>query len=152
MQPPQVVAGKGSGASPGANADPKQRLVGINISHAAQKLLIQKCALDGGFPSAKERGKVLKANLKRLRARSFELFIYAQPSKAARINKSQFPPRRKPENCMGVFRELAIGRADQQAAGHPEVHNPLRPARAVIAGLKIEHDVFPQPPYVQNSL
>src|SRR5579864_2347662 len=132
MQPPQVVAGEGSGASPGANARPKQRLVGINISHATQKLLIQKCALDGGFPSAKERGKVLKANLKRLRARSFELFNYAQPSKAARINKSQFPPRRKPDDCMGVFRELAVGRADQQAAGHSQVNDPLRLGASVI--------------------
>src|SRR5450432_3480312 len=49
----QIRFGNGRGAALGTDSDARQRLVGVDVAHAAQKLLIQQSTLDGGFPSAK---------------------------------------------------------------------------------------------------
>ena len=68
---------------------------------------------------------MVKLNLKRLRAVGFEAASHAQPTEAPRIDKAQFPPRSQLGDQVGMLCDLTVRRANQHAARHSQVDDPL---------------------------
>ena len=114
-------------AHPGA----EQRLIGINVSHSAEQLLIQQGAFDQRLAPAKQFCEIRGRYLKRLFSWRFKCLDYAKPAKAARINEAKFASRGETNDSVGMFLPIRIGRANLHAASHAEVHNPLSWFRAI---------------------
>ena len=53
VQLAQLLARERSGPPPRPYSRAEQRLVGVDVSHSAQELLVEQCALDGGLAAAK---------------------------------------------------------------------------------------------------
>src|SRR5215831_6127413 len=78
----------GAAARPDMGA--KQRLIGIDVAHAVQKLLVQKRRFYRRFAGVKEPRKFFCVDTQRLSTRSTKTRLpYLQASKAPWINKTQ---------------------------------------------------------------
>src|ERR1039458_5420246 len=117
------------GRRPPARTDacPKQRLVSINIAHAAQQLLIQKRALDRSLTPAKKRDELLFAHFQRLQSTGIETSsMNAELAKHPRIDKPQFASRRQLRNQVSVLGDFRSRFANDDAPGHAKMDDPLR--------------------------
>src|SRR6516164_3272144 len=109
------------------NPGAKQRFIRINVTYAAQKFLIQQCALDRGLAAAEQVDKSLEIDLQWLNTGRVEISRAgdAQSPKTAWIDKPQFPARRQLQGRMRVLGGFHLRIADLQAARHAEMNNPL---------------------------
>ena len=109
----------------------KQALVGVDVSHARQKSLVQQRGLDSQLSPVKQMRKRFRVDGKRFSSRASETRPLAQvaklqPSESPRIYKTQLTSARKRQARVRVFCHRSIRRRHQQAPGHAQVHNPLR--------------------------
>ena len=114
-----------------ANGGAKEALVGVDVTHAGEQLLIEQGGFDGQAPWPEELGELLRRHLKRIGPWSAEAGTAAeiaelQPPKAARVNEAQFPAAGQAQPRMSVGWDGSIRGSDQQSAGHAEMDNPLR--------------------------
>jgi len=80
----------------GPDPCPEETLVGINIPHPLQELLIEQGSLDGRAAGAEERSELVPGNIEGLLASSRERFRFfrgvsmeSHASEAARVDKAQ---------------------------------------------------------------
>src|SRR5262249_62023582 len=95
--------------------------------------------------------KFFESNLQWLRAWRCEFFNYTQPAKSPRIDEAKLAPRSQFDHSMCVFFALSLGRAHEQAAGHPQVHDPLRNVRPISHRLQVEDNMLPRAAHSNDS-
>ena len=114
-------------ASARPDAGPKQRLVGINVAHAAQQFLIEKSALDGSLTPAKKCDEALLAYLQWLNSTRIEAArMNAQLAKHSWIDKSQLTARSQLRDQVSVLSDFRRWFTNYNTSGHSEMDNPLR--------------------------
>src|SRR6202034_92565 len=89
----------------------EETLIGIDISHAAQELLVQQGRLDGRAAGPEEGGELVLRNGEGLLSGSLEalglrLFLGnpmdRHAPEAPRVDKAEFPTRRQMQNAVCV--------------------------------------------------
>jgi hypothetical protein len=138
---------------------PEKALVGINIPHAMQELLIEQGCLDGGAAGPEERRELVPRNIKRLLAGPGEACLLAgdavkrQTPEAPRVDKAQLSPRGEMQDAMRVRGNRGRRIGDQQPPGHAQMHDPLQMLRP--GGRRpvcqIKDDVFAYPVDTVNA-
>ena len=128
---PLQVASHPAGPDTGA----EETLVGIDISHSMQELLIQQSSLDRGAAGPEKGGELVGRDTQGLLSGSLEtvglrLFlgdpVKRHASEAPGVHKAELSPRLQMQNGMGVRRKRRGRIGDQQATGHAQVHDPLQ--------------------------
>ena len=100
--------------------------VGVDITHATRKLLVQQGALDGSLAALEEFDKLIEFDFQGLGTPRFEAMSDTQTSEAPRIDETQFPARGQLCHQVSVLCHFAAGRANDHAPGHAQVNDPLR--------------------------
>ena len=136
---------------PGPDPCPEKTLVGIDIPHSMQELLIEQGSLDGGAAGTKERGKIVPGYLEGLLASSGEAFrfllgvsVESQTPESARIDKTQLSPRGQMQDAMGMPGNGSCRIGDQQPPSHAQMHDPLQSRMLPLGRLvfQVENDMF----------
>src|SRR5580658_1029886 len=91
----QPLARNRRGSPSRTDASAKQRFIGVDVAHAAQKFLVQQRALDGSLASAKQFGELVRAHLQRfdtagIEAAGFGLRMNAELAKHSGIDEAEF--------------------------------------------------------------
>ena len=91
----------------------EQALVGVDVSHSTQQLLVQQSRLDGQLSPPEQLPKLRRSNRHRLTARgaeSLHLLQLAklQPPEPSRIHKPDLPPARQAHPRMRMRRNRPI--------------------------------------------
>ena len=73
----------------------------------------------------KQRDKAIEFNVQRLAAAGIKIVRYTQPSKPAWVHEPQFAPGCQFHHRMRVLCDFHIRLANQHAASHPQMHDPL---------------------------
>src|SRR5579864_4684849 len=91
----ELFARNARSAATRADAGAEQRFIGVNVSYAAQKFLVEQGALDGGLAAAKQFQEGVKFDFQRLDPRGAEVarLRNTETAEAARIDEAQFPAR-----------------------------------------------------------
>ena len=110
----------------GTKARSKQRLICINISDAAQQLLIQERALDWSLPPVKKFNESFFVQIQRLNASRIKRGMNAKLAKHPRIDKTQFASRRQGCNQVRMPGNFSSRLANHHPPSHPQMHYPLR--------------------------
>src|SRR5271166_2359759 len=141
----------------------EERLVRVDVSHAAQQPLVQQRTLDRGFKTAEKRKEALALRVQRLVTGSGESrgglrfhSDYRQSSESPRVDETQLASRGQLQNRVSMFCHRSFWRCDQQASSHAEMHDPLpahRRGPAPVSGrpLEVEDDVFADPPHALDA-
>lgn len=117
--------------APGADSGMEQAFVGVNVSHACEKRLVEESGFDRKASIAEERGKCLGRDGKRLETRYEESFalteiFVVEAAEAAGIDETEFAATQKRQARVGMRRHRSCWVGDEKAAGHAEVNDPLR--------------------------
>src|SRR5215470_428549 len=109
----------------------EQGLVGVDVPHAPQQLLIEEGALDRSLASAEQGEELILLNFQWFDAARFKISaaLYAEPAETARINKPQFAARTQLCDRVRVLDDLSVRPAHHQAPRHAEMNDPLCPCR-----------------------
>src|SRR5258708_782359 len=137
-------------AAPRPYTSPEETLVGIDVAHTVQQLLVQQSCFNRGFALAEKLDEVFQFNLQRLRTRPGKAFLaHFQPAKAPGVYKPQLSSGREFRNQVSVLLDLGFRSCDQHASRHAKMHDPLAGAcgaiRFQIKWLQIENNVLPYP-------
>lgn len=94
MEPSEFLRRKPARAPGGTNPGPEETLVGIDVSNAGHKRLIQECGFDCELASTKQGGELVRVDRQRVKAGSKKTIrpvevTELQPAKATRIDKAQ---------------------------------------------------------------
>ena len=117
-----------------ADAGAKEALVGVDVAHPMQELLVEQGGLNSSAAAAEKGGEVIGGNAERLPAGALKgfrlLFSCRNPvkfhaSEAPWIDKAQFPGGRESKDAMGMRGDRRIRIGDQQAACHTQMNDPL---------------------------
>jgi len=124
---------------------PMQGLIGIDVPHSRQKMLVQKKGLDFPAPGADPADEFQGAYFQRLRAQPGEggppspfFFFPENPAKPAGVHVAEFMgvvP--EGEDQVGVFLPGGFPGHDPQSPGHPQMDEQGPP------GAQGEDDMFP---------
>ncbi len=130
-QPLQLVTGEAAGSAARTNPGPEEALVGIDVAHSGEQILVEQSGLDGELAAPEEGSELVAAYGQWFGPRRGEGGTAAQvaelkAAEAARIDKTQLPTAGQSEAGMGMGLDGSIGGTNQQPPGHPQVHDPLR--------------------------
>lgn len=109
----------------------EKAFVGINVSDAREKRLVEESGFYGKTAITEKQGKRLGSNCKWIETRYEESFALAEifvveAAEAAGIDETELAATRKRQARVGMGRHRSCGVGDQKAAGHAEVNDPLR--------------------------
>ena len=135
-----------------ADLGAEKALVSIDVADTVQQSLIQQRRLDRGAAMVKKLAKVRLGDAQRLFAGTGEARwlgilalcpqdMQAHPAETARVNEAQFPSGSESQNAMRMERARHFGVGDDEAPGHPEVHDPLHRVTLRI-GREVKDDVL----------
>lgn len=107
VQKPQIVSAQRGCPATRTNACTEERLVGIDVSHSAQQLLIQQSALNRSSAATEERDELFFANFQRFHTAGIKAVrVNAQFSEHSRIDESQFAAGGEPGDQVSVLGDL----------------------------------------------
>src|SRR5208283_2971126 len=127
MQLAQLFASDRRSTAAGANARAEQRFISVNVSHAAEKCLIEQSTLDGSLAAAKEGHEAVEIDFQGLDAAGGKICRRrdAEAAEAAGIDEAQFPAGGQSQDGVGVLLDFCFRLADLHAARHAKVNDPL---------------------------
>src|SRR5439155_23884049 len=102
MQKRQFLSRQRSRPAAWAHPGAEQGLIGINVSHPAEQLLIQQCTLYRRLASAEQFFEIRCRYLKRLFSWRFKLLDYVEPSEMPMINEEKLMLRCEPNDSVST--------------------------------------------------
>src|SRR5581483_3219113 len=149
-----LVAAHAGSAAARADAGAEQRLVGVDVAHAAQQLLVQERALHRRPAAAEQAGEEFEADVERLGAGGGESVAAddAQLAEHAGIDEAQLAPGGEMRDQVRVLFDGVRWLADQQPPGHAEMHDPLRRPGRAVGRFEVDDDVLAHAAHRSDAL
>src|SRR5581483_9456798 len=149
-----LVAAHAGSAAARADAGAEQRLVGVDVAHAAQQLLVQERALHRRPAAAEQAGEEFESDVERLGSGGGESVAAddAQLAEHAGIDEAQLAPGGEMRDQVRVLFDGVRWLADQQPPGHAEMHDPLRRPGRAVGRFEVDDDVLAHAAHRSDAL
>jgi hypothetical protein len=134
--------------SPGVDSSAMENLIGINVSHPGQELLVQKERFNRPMPQLRAPDKILWGNVERLgtqvregsKLAPYPFLFHPEPAELTRVHVTKLAELAlKRKDHMGMLFQGCLGGDKPQPSGHAQMDSQSHPTA------QVEDDVFPLP-------